>query len=156
MNSHNQIIQRNRDSILTRNISCVKRFEKKYDFNSGIKSSDYYASLNNTNWRKYQKQPLQKQPPEMFCKKGVLRNFSKFTRKHLCQRLFFNKVPIVRHATLLTKEALAQLFSCEFFEISKKTFFYRTPPDDCNYHLDFACTKRSLENHTMKNVAGKQ
>ena len=123
MNSHNQIIQRNRDSILTRNISCVKRFEKKYDFNSGIKSSDYYASLNNTNWRKYQKQPLQKQPPEMFCKKGVLRNFSKFTRKHLCQKLFFNKVPIVRHATLLTKEALAQLFSCEFFEISKKTFF---------------------------------
>ena len=23
--------------------------------------------------------------PEMFCKKGVLRNFAKFTRKHLCQ-----------------------------------------------------------------------
>ena len=28
----------------------------------------------------------------MFCKKGVLRNFAKFTGKHLCQRLFFNKV----------------------------------------------------------------
>ena len=25
-------------------------------------------------------------------KKGVLKNFAKFTRKHLCQRLFFNKV----------------------------------------------------------------
>ena len=25
-------------------------------------------------------------------KKGVLRNFAKFTGKHLCQRLFFNKV----------------------------------------------------------------
>ena len=30
--------------------------------------------------------------PEVFSKKGVLRNFAKFTGKHLCQRLFFNKV----------------------------------------------------------------
>ena len=30
--------------------------------------------------------------PEVFCKKGVLRNLTKFTGKHLCQRLFFNKV----------------------------------------------------------------
>ena len=29
--------------------------------------------------------------PEVFCKKGVLRNFPKFTGKHLCQSLF-NKV----------------------------------------------------------------
>ena len=25
---------------------------------------------------------FQKQPPEVFCKKGVLRNFAKFTEKH--------------------------------------------------------------------------
>ena len=31
-------------------------------------------------------------PPVVFCKKGVLRNFAKFTGKHLCQSLFFNKV----------------------------------------------------------------
>ena len=30
--------------------------------------------------------------PEVFYKKGVLRNFAKFTGKHLCQSLFFNKV----------------------------------------------------------------
>ena len=24
------------------------------------------------------------------------------------------------------------MFSCEFWEISKNTFFYRTPPDDCS------------------------
>ena len=53
--------------------------------------------------------------PEVFCKKGVLRNFSLFTEKHLCQRLFF-------------KESLAQVFSCEFCKISKNTFCYRTPP----------------------------
>ena len=28
----------------------------------------------------------------MFCKSDVLRNFEKFTRKQLCQSLFFNKV----------------------------------------------------------------
>ena len=28
----------------------------------------------------------------MFCKKGVLKNFAKFTGKQVCQRLFFNKV----------------------------------------------------------------
>ena len=30
--------------------------------------------------------------PEVFCKKDALRNFTKFTGKHLCQSLFFNKV----------------------------------------------------------------
>ena len=30
--------------------------------------------------------------PEVLSKKGVLRNFTKFTGKHLCQSLFFNKV----------------------------------------------------------------
>ena len=29
---------------------------------------------------------------EVFCKRVVLRNFAKFTAKHLCQSLFFNKV----------------------------------------------------------------
>ena len=28
----------------------------------------------------------------------------------------------------INKESLAQVFSCEFCEISKNTFFYRTPP----------------------------
>ena len=48
-------------------------------------------------------------------KKGILRNFTKFTGKHLCQSLFFNKVA--------KKGTLAQLFSSEFCEISKNTFF---------------------------------
>ena len=33
-----------------------------------------------------------KESPDLFCKKGVLENFAKFTGKHLCQSLFFNKV----------------------------------------------------------------
>ena len=31
----------------------------------------------------------EEQPPEVFCKKGVLRNFAKFTGKRLRDRLFF-------------------------------------------------------------------
>ena len=54
-------------------------------------------------------------------KKGVLRNFTKFTAKHLCQSLFFNKVAGLKPAKLL-KKRLAQVFSCEFCEISKNTF----------------------------------
>ena len=34
----------------------------------------------------------QKQLPEVFCKKGILINFAKFTGKHLRQNPFFNKV----------------------------------------------------------------
>ena len=30
--------------------------------------------------------------PEVFRKKGVLKNFAKFTGKDLCQSLFFNKI----------------------------------------------------------------
>ena len=30
--------------------------------------------------------------PDIFCKKGVLKNLAKVTGKHLCQSLFFNKV----------------------------------------------------------------
>ena len=55
--------------------------------------------------------------PEVFLKKGVLRNFVKFTEKHLCQSLFYNKVKGLRPVTLL-KKTLAQVFFCEFCEIS--------------------------------------
>ena len=48
---------------------------------------------------------------EVFCKRGVLRNITKFTGKHLCRSLFF---PSLRPATLLKKGTLAQVFSCEF------------------------------------------
>ena len=58
--------------------------------------------------------------PEMFCKKGVLKHFAKFTGKHLCQNLFLI-VAALRHATFLKKETLAQVFSCEFCEILKNT-----------------------------------
>ena len=41
------------------------------------------------------------------------------------------KKPEVCH--FIKKEILQQAFSCEFCEIFKNTFFYRTPPDNCFY-----------------------
>ena len=55
--------------------------------------------------------------PEVFYKKDVLRNFAKFTGKHLCQRLFLNKV--------------AGLASGVFMRILRnfsENLFYRTAP----------------------------
>ena len=49
-------------------------------------------------------------------KKVFLKNFVKFTGKQLGQSLFFNKVA-----------SLAQVPSCEFYEISTNNLFYRTP-----------------------------
>ena len=73
---------------------------------------------------------LRSSRPNVFCKKGVFRQFAKFTGKHLCQSLFFNKVAGLRPkaCNFIKKESLAQVFSCEFCEISKNTFSYRTPP----------------------------
>ena len=58
--------------------------------------------------------------------KGVLRNFIKFTGKHLCQILFLMKLQAsgLQH---YQKETLAQVFSCDIYEICKNTFFHRTP-----------------------------
>ena len=56
-----------------------------------------------------------------FAKIGLLRNFTKFTGKYLCQSLFFNKVALA--CNFIEKETPAQVFSCEFCEISKNTFF---------------------------------
>ena len=63
---------------------------------------------------------------EVFWEKVILRNFTKLTGKQLCQGLFFNKVAY-KACNFIKKEALAQVFSCEFCETSRNTFSYRTP-----------------------------
>ena len=41
--------------------------------------------------------------PEVFCEKGVLKNFAKFIGKHLWQNLFFNKVAGLQHCNFILK-----------------------------------------------------
>ena len=80
-------------------------------------------------------------------RKGGLKYFAKFTGKHLCQNLFFNEVAclgvssIMFSTTLLKrdsqacsfmkKETLAQVISCEFFEIFRRTLFLKNTSGSC-------------------------
>ena len=60
----------------------------------------------------------------IFCKKGVLKNFKKFTQKHLCQSLFFNKVE-----TLLKKRLCHRSFPLNVVKFLRIYIsnFYKTP-----------------------------
>ena len=81
----------------------------------------------------------------MFCRKGVLRNIARFKGKHPVPGCFFNKVTGRRPATL-SKEALAQVFFCEFCELSKSTFFYRTPPVAASVQQPLTVLTKRTEN----------
>ena len=66
---------------------------------------------------------MRKQPPQVFYKKGVLKNSAKFTEKHLLQSAFFIKVASLRPATatLLKKTLQHKCFLVTFAK------FLRTP-----------------------------
>ena len=87
-------------------ISCVK-----YDHYWIICFQNFkvFAQLNNSR-------------PGVFCKKGVLKNFTKFTGKYLCQSLFFNKVACLRPATLLKKRLWHRCFPVNFVKFSRTPF----------------------------------
>ena len=59
----------------------------------------------------------------MFYKKGVLENFAKFTEKHLCQCLFFDKVAGLRTGTLLKKRPRHRCFLVNFAKFFCKHLF---------------------------------
>ena len=88
--------------------------------------------------------------PEVFCKRGILRNFTKFTGIHPrqslffnkvtglrpvlrnftnftgkqpCQILFYNKVPGLRPATLLKKRLLDRCFPVIFVKFLRTPFY---------------------------------
>ena len=81
------------------------------------------------------------------CSVNVLRNFAKFTGKHLYQRLFLNKV-VDLACNFIKKESLAQVFSSEFCEIFKNIFFYRTPHVAASKIIVFKKIGNSLTNFT--------
>ena len=80
---------------------------------------------------------------DLLCKIGVLRNFPKFAGKHLCQSLFF----VPQACNFIKQELLAQVFSCEFCEISKKSFLHRTPLVAASVYGDKRPTKFSNIRH---------
>ena len=60
-------------------------------------------------------------------KKGVLKNYTKFTGKHLRQSLIFNKVEGLRPATLLKKRLSHRCFPVNFAKFLRTPFLNNTP-----------------------------
>ena len=58
----------------------------------------------------------------MFCEKDVLRNFTKFTGKCLCQSLYFDKVAGLLPATLLKKRLWHRYFPVKFAKFPRISF----------------------------------
>ena len=71
----------------------------------------------------------QKQSPEVFYKKGVLKNFTKFTGKHQYQSLFFDKVAGLR-------DSGTSFFLVNFVKFLRTPFFtehLRTAASGCSF-----------------------
>ena len=83
-------------------------------------------------------------------RKGVLRNSAKFTVKHLCQVLFYNKVAGPEPATLLKKRLWHRCFPMNFAKFLR-TPFHRTPLNDC-----FSTIQHFLAENPSKVLNGQQ
>ena len=57
---------------------------------------------------------------------GGLRSFAKFTGKYLCQSLFFNKVAVLRPATLFKKRIWQMCFSVSSDKFLRTPFLQNT------------------------------
>ena len=74
---------------------------------------------------------------EVFCKE-VFKEISQNSQENTCARVCF---------FFIKKETLAEVFSCEFCEISENTFPYRTPlvaasaNNNTSFHLDYLLEK---------------
>ena len=71
--------------------------------------------------------------------RSSLLEISQNSQENNCARVFFNKVTGLKPATLTKKEILAQVFSCEFCEISRIIFFtehlWTTASDHCCHRM---------------------
>ena len=76
--------------------------------------------------------------PELFCEKFVLKYLAKFTGKHQCQSLFFNKVAVLRQ--LYSKRGFGTGAFLWILRNIYEHFFYRNHPVVtfwiC-FHLDY-------------------
>ena len=74
----------------------------------------------------------QRQPTELFFKKGGLKNFAKLTGKHLCQSLY-----------LIIKFDRGQGFPVNFAKFLR-TYFHKTPPVDCLDESEILLAKKFM------------
>ena len=84
-----------------------------YDIVKEVISGKFYVRY----YQGAQNSSIEKQSPGGVTLKGVLKNFTKFTGKHLCQSVFFNK------ETLLKKRLWHRYFPVDFVKFLRTPFF---------------------------------
>ena len=106
------------------NLSCFscKLFFSKDIFH--VSSRNYELRIKFVYLSKLNIKIIRSSRPEGFCKKRGSLEFFKIHR--LSQPLLLIKLQ-TSACNFIKKETLVQVFSCEFCEISKSTFSYRTP-----------------------------
>ena len=84
--------------------------------------------------------------------KAVLKNFAIFTGKYLCWSFFLIKLQDSRPITLL-KETPTQVFSCEYYNIFKNTYFEKHLPTaaSVNWKIFYRATENKLKWSLNKN-----
>ena len=107
-------------------------FNKEYLFQNKIYYLDkIYLSFTKIKFSKYTLYRIS--CPDVFCKKGVLRNFAKFTGKNTCTR-----VGGLRADTLLKKRLWHRCFSVNFAKFLRTCFSQNTFGDwFCLYKLNW-------------------
>ena len=94
----------------------------------------------------------QKQPPEAFYKKNVLRNFTKFAGKHLCQSLFFKRG--LRPTTLFKKRLWHRCFPVNFTKF--RTPFLQNTFSGCFRSAIRMSSKRGILRNMIQSVVIKE
>ena len=67
---------------------------------------------------------LKKQPPEVFCKKGALKNFAYFTGKQLCWNLFLIKLQAWGSVTFLKRDSNTGVSPVKFAKLLRKKYLW--------------------------------
>ena len=100
---------------------------------------------------------LLKQPPELFHKQGVLKNFSKFTGKILCHSFAFNKVAYLMPGILLNNRPRQRHFVLKFGKILRIIFFTdhleTTVSTDSRHCSHKKTVRRSWGSRSLKVIA---
>ena len=98
------------------NVEFINKITWKYNLEIYCFCSSIYLEIRNK----------RNSCPEVFCKK-VLLEISQNPQENTCARVPFLIKMQAETCNFLKNETLAQVFFCEFCEISKNTFPYRTP-----------------------------
>ena len=83
--------------------------------------------------------------------KRVFLEISQNSQENTCARVSFLIKLQAEVFNFIKKETLAQVFSCEFCEISKNTFFHRTPLAAASGNVKYKCLKLSSLLNDKKN-----